>query len=311
LALTLDDRFIVSGSDDQTLRVWDLMNCTEVQNFTGHASIICTILRGNQGFLSLSEDSSFGILDPRTGTFAVHAFLEPFKSDFIDFAADAMFLGYGSKNEGAVWDTDKETEVNFLLGHESDVISVEISKDGLFAISCSVGEERNLIYWDLRKNQIIAELKGHTSSVFCACFSKYGSSAASGSGDKSVRVWNLKERKQEYEFQGHTGYVFSVKFIGNRNLFVSGGCDTEVIVWNLNTKTISAVFCGHKDWIWKLIVTEDEGFVVSCDYFEGIRVWNVEKMRQEFVFSYQEEALVWLRENGVRLDSVKKFLKLS
>lgn len=311
LSLTLDGQFIVSGSDDQTLRVWDMKTCTEILTFTGHTSIICSILRLNQSFLSLSEDSSIGILDTTNGTYSVNCFLEPFKSDFLDFSANSMFLGYGSKNEGGVWDVEKETEVNFLLGHEFDVISVEISRDGLFAISCAVGEEKNLIYWDLRKNQIIAELKGHTSSVFCACFSKYGSSAASGSADKSVRIWNLKERKQEFEFLGHSGYIFSIKFINNKNLLVSAGCDAEVIVWCLSTKTKFAVLSGHKDWIWKLLVTEDEQFIVSCDFLDGIRIWNVEFMRQEIMFRFQEEASSWLSQSRIKLESVKKYLKFS
>lgn len=82
-----------------------------------------------------------------------------------------------------------------------------------FAISCCLGSKRNLVYLDLQENKIVAELNGHTDSVFCSQFSNDNLRAASGSADKTVRIWNLIKYKQEFEFKGHTEGVYSIKLI--------------------------------------------------------------------------------------------------
>ena len=90
---------------------------------------------------------------------------------------------------------------------------------------------------------------------------------------------------------------------------VSAGVDKTVRIWNLIEKTQYAVLNGHLQIIWKIVVTEDGRHIVSGDLIDGIRVWNVEEKRQELVFSFEEEAASWLKENRVSKESVKRFLK--
>ena len=241
------------------------------------------------------------------GIFELNWFLKPFEYNFFDLTGNSGLIGYGSKNEAVIWDLEVDKHV--FVGHPGQVKFVEISKDGRFAISGSSSLEQNLIYWDLEKNKKVCELKGHLNTVFCAAFSKDCMIAASGSGDKTVRIWNLNERRQDSEFKGHTEAIYSIKFIDNKNLVVSAGVDQTVRIWNLIEKTEYAVFKGHSYLIWKIVVTEDGRHVVSGDYLDGIRVWNVEEKRQELVFSFEEEAASWLKENRVSIESVKMFLK--
>ena len=185
---------------------------------------------------------------------------------------------------------------------------VEISRDSRFIISCSRGLQKNLIYWGLETGQKIADLAGHTNSVFCACFSKNGLNAASGSGDKTVRTWNLKKIKQEDEFD-HGSFIKSIKFLDLKKMLVSVGEDINVIIWNLVDKSRYAVLSGQNQPIQKVLVTDNEKFIISGDLYDGIQVWNVKQRKQVFAFSYQEEAASWLSENKIELDLLKRFLK--
>lgn len=310
LALTLDDQYLVSGSDDKSVRVWDLIEITQVYLIKNQTSSICTILRADQYFILISEDSSIGELNIARGESKINQILEPFEFYFVDFTADSKLVGYGSQNKGVIWDLQREVVINHLQGHQLKVQSVVISSNCRYAITCSLGKENNLFYWDLHSNQILFELRGHTNSVFCASFSKDSFMAASGSGDKTVRTWNLREGRQDFEFREHTDKVYSVKFICNKNLLVSAGGDKKIIVWNLTDKSQYAIFMGHNNKIWSLILTDDEKFIISGDFYDGIRVWNVENKCPESGFGFRDDALIWLKQNGIKLDSVRRFLKV-
>ena len=309
LALTWDDKFIVSGSEDFTVRVWCMDTGIQIIGFNEHSYYVRTILRVNKIFLTLSEDSSIGVLDLEFGTLEVSWFLKPFFTSSLSFTPDKKLIAYGSMNEVYVWNEDTCLDQNVFDGHQGRVLFVDISRDGQYAISCSEGSDHNLIYWDLKANQKIQELNGHKNSVYCVAFSKNGSYAASGSGDNTVRTWRLRELMQNNEFQGHSSYPRSIKFLDQRSLLVSAGDDKKVIVWNLIDKTIYAVVSFHNFWIEKILVTEDERFIISADLFEGIRLWNVSEKRAEINFSYEESAKDWLRNNKIQLDLVKCFLK--
>ena len=134
-------------------------------------------------------------------------------------------------------------------------------------------------------------------------------SVATGSADKTVRTWNLREYRQEIEFKGHTESIYSIKFIDKKKLLASGGYDKTVIIWRLSDKTQYAILRGHIHLIKKVLATDDGRFVLSCDIFEGIRVWNVDEKLQEYVLQFQEQALNWLGQNKVQLESIKRYLK--
>lgn len=311
LILTPDDRYVVSGSDDQSVIVWELSSSSLMFKFNDHTSFVHSILRSDHNILSLSEDSSIGFINIEESKMRVEWLLSPFKYNSITFLPEVNYVAFGSKNDAIVWDLEARTDKKLNLDHVFNVQFVEISSDGKFVISCSLGSENNLSYYSLVKNRKIDELKGHKDSVTCASFASDGNSAASGSLDKTVRTWNLKKCKQEIEFRGHTGIVNSVKFLSNKKLLVSGGLDKNVIIWNLADKSKYTVLTGHNQIIWKVIATPDQKFVISCDLFEGIQVWNVETKKREVVFSAQTEAENWLNNNQVPLGSVREFLKVS
>jgi WD40 repeat protein len=58
----------------------------------------------------------------------------------------------------------------------------------------SGGEDKNIIFWDVKTGKIITTLKRHTNGVVNVSFSPNASGLlASGSADKKVILWNYQE----------------------------------------------------------------------------------------------------------------------
>ena len=297
LALTTDERKLISGSADEKIIVWNLITSNKTIEINAQCQTIRSIaLSLNEELIVTgSDDERVRVWSMQTGekvnkfkkhTSFVYCILRV-NGNFLSLSDDSaigkldmengtFMLSWLLKpfeydfvdltaNSGLIGYGSKNEAVIWdldvdkylLVGHPGEVQFVEISKDGRFAISGSRGSKPNLIYWDLEKNIQVSELIGHSDTVFCAAFSKDLMIAASGSADKTVRIWNLNERRQDSEFKEHFGKIYSIKFIDNKNLVVSAGEDKNVRIWNLIEKTQYAVLNGHYRIIWKIVVTED------------------------------------------------------
>lgn len=307
IVLSSDDQFIFSGSDDETIIAWSMHTGEQTNMFSHHSKVNC-ILRVDKKVLSLTENSEIGELDIESWKFQTSRYLNHFNSNCILNKSDSGVIAYGSDKKVAFCDMSAEVEKNVIVGHFCSVTLVEISRDGRFAISCS--NENKLIYWNLQTNQKIGELLGHKSSVLCVCFSEDGLTAASGSFEKIIRIWNLREAKQEIELHGSSYSIYSIKFLNKSKFLVSGGgFSSKVIIWNLKNRTQHAVLSCKIGIVNKLLVSEDQKFILSAGLYKGIEIWNANKLKQEFKFMYLKEAESWLKENGIDLYKVRRFLK--
>jgi WD40 repeat protein len=69
VAFSHDGTRVVSGSDDQSVRIWDASTGKEVQKLDGHTSRVCSVAFSHDGtrIVSGSDDQSMRIWDALTG----------------------------------------------------------------------------------------------------------------------------------------------------------------------------------------------------------------------------------------------------
>lgn len=97
------------------------------------------------------------------------------------------YLSTGDR-DGAVciWDlTTKTRSVTFDLG----VYSIAFDSSARYLAGAGVTDR--VIVWDLKTNDLIFELEGHTAKIQSVLFSPDGSYLLSGSDDMTVRVWDV------------------------------------------------------------------------------------------------------------------------
>ena len=152
VAFSPDGKRIVSGSLDNTIRVWDIITGNQIgEPFTGHASDVLSVAFSPDGkrIVSGSFDSTIRIWDVATG-----------------------------KQIGEP-----------LTGHTGSVIFVAFSPDGKRIVSGSCNTIR---IWDVATGKQISEpLRGHTDWIKSVAFSPDGKRIVSGSSDKTIRIWDF------------------------------------------------------------------------------------------------------------------------
>jgi WD40 repeat protein len=277
VAFSPDGKYVLSGSWDDTLKLWNVETGREIRTFTGHRDNIKSVAFSPDGkyALSGSEDRTLKLWDVATGkelrTFARH--LESVKS--VAFSPDGKYALSGSEdNTLKLWDVSTGKEIRAFIGHRGDVKSVAFSPDGKYALSGS--EDNTLKLWDVSTGKEIRAFIGHRGDVKSVAFSPDGKYALSGSLDKTLKLWDVATGKELRTFTGHTDAVLFSVFSPDGKYALSGGIDT-LKLWEAATGKEMRTFEGVR-YVYSVAFSPDGKYALSAGSTgigETITLWDI------------------------------------
>ena len=257
VSVTPQGRQAVSGSKDQTLRVWDLENGQCLLTLEGHTDSVSSV--------SLTPDGRrvFSGAGSPTGGIRAHA------------APDGRHTFPGSKDKTIrVWDLESGQCLRIIEGHSFWGESVTATPDGRRAVSWSW--DKMLRVWNLKSGQCLRTLTGHNDGVLSASVTPDGRFAISGSNDGTLRVWNLDSGQCVRIFGGHSAGVLSVSVTPDGRRAVSGGWDQMLRVWDLASGKCLWTLAGHTAAVRCVSITPDGLIAVTGSGDDVLRVWDLE-----------------------------------
>ncbi len=231
-----DLKCLASGSDDCTIKIWDMHAGQELRTLTGHKGPIASVAFSSIGtVISGSDDCTIKVWDVRTGqelrTLAGHK--EPVSS--IALSADMATLVSGSHDETIkVWDMLTGRVVNNFMGHRGHISSVALSAD--MATLVSGGYDKTIKVWDMLTGQALRTLTGHTGPVSCIALSPDTQTLVSGGYDKSIKIWDVTTGHMLGELIGHAEAILSVAFHPDGSIIASGSLDKTIKIWQRPVK---------------------------------------------------------------------------
>ena len=284
---------VVSGSDDKTVRVWDLATGTPVRDpFTGHSEQVNAVaiceLEGRPVVVSGSDDRTVRVWDLATGA----PVGDPFTghNDWVRAVAVGELEGRpvvvsGSDDQTVrVWDLATGAPVGDpFTGHDGYVYAVAISELEGRPVVVSGSSDRTVRVWDLATGAPVGDpFTGHSRAVTSVAVGELEGRpvVVSGSEDASVRIWDLAAGGPVGDpFTGYNDWVGAVAVgeLEGRPVLVFGS-DAWVRVWDLATGApVRDPFTGHNDWVRAVAIGELEGrpVVVSGSTDRTVRVWDM------------------------------------
>ncbi|MEO3785226.1 protein kinase [Actinocorallia sp. B10E7] len=281
----------VTGSDDQTVRVWDLATGRTLgAPLRGHTywvqSVAFGVLRGSPIAVSASDDDTV-----RVWSLADRSLLGVFEGHDGDVKTVATGeLGSrpiavsGSADASLrIWDLEDQQEIARLTGHRGAVAAVALTElDGVLT-AVSAGDDGTVRIWDLPARRQVASLTGHEGWVRSVALTRLDGRpvAVTGGLDGTIRVWDLLARRQVGEpMRGHVDSVRSITAgaAAGTTLVISGGEDRTVRVWDLAARDqIESPFTGHTDRVWSVAFTDLAGtpMALSGSRDNTLRLWSL------------------------------------
>jgi WD40 repeat protein len=283
VAFSPDGQRIVSGSADNTLRLWDILGKPLGQPFQGHTSTVFSVAFSPDGqrIVSGSLDGTLRLWDLQGKQIG-----QPFPKHqgsvwSVAFSPDGQYIVSGSgsilgskDNTVRLWDIQGKQIGQPFQGHTGNVQSVAFSPNGQRILSGST--DNSLRLWDLQGKQIGQPFQGHTGAVLSVAFSPDGQRIVSGGGDNTLRLWDLQGNQIGQPFQGHTESIFSVAFSPDSQRIVSGSDDQTLRLWDIQGKQIGQLFQGHTNRVWSVDFSPDGQRIVSGSDDQTVRLWDVQ-----------------------------------
>ena len=200
-SLKIDGTFIVSGSQDRTVKIWNISTKECLRTFRGHTDVITNVGVDGNIVVSGGMDSVINVWNRETGTL-MHKFftLIPQTLDTkCCVAIKGSMIAYPVHNNSIkVWDEKKESLLHTLNGHSWPVKSIEMYE----TLIVSGGQDKTIKVWNGLDGVILHTLKGHLGTITCINVSS--TTIISGNHlNGHIKVWDLKTGKYKYTLKGN------------------------------------------------------------------------------------------------------------
>jgi len=294
VAISSDNTFIISGSNDKTIRIWDVVSGECIKILEGHNSRISSVAlsknNNDQFIVSGSWDKTVRLWDRVTGesikTFCGHSFFV----SCVDISPNSKYIvSSGSEDKTArIWDVETG-ECCKVLGVGREVISVCFSNDNQFVLS---GDDAYFRLWDVETGHCTREIRGGTrAKVALSSNCKYIVTAKG----RIVSLVDVEKFETIKEFEGHTTSVESLFLSANDQWIVSGAghADDFVRLWNVETGKHTRLKSGGASGqdIDSVVFSADNRYIVSGAGGWGMCLWNVESITCKNVDTRTENPL--------------------
>ncbi|PQE28651.1 vegetative incompatibility het-e-1 protein [Rutstroemia sp. NJR-2017a WRK4] len=276
VAYSPDGKMVASGSEDETIRLWDTMTGTALQTLEGHSSWVTSVAfsPNSKMVASGSNDKTIRLWDVITGTALRTLNGHSDSVNSVAFSPDSKIMASSGNEDGSIqlWDMTTGIPLQIVEGHSSWVNSVAFSPDGKIVASGSA--DKTIRLWNTAEGTWLQTLTGHSSWVNSVAFSPDGKIVASGSADKTIRLWDIITGAALRTLNGHSDSVGSVAFSPDSKKVVSA--DGRIRLWDAATGTLLQTLKGHLDSVDSVAFSPDSKIMASSGSQDGsIQLWDM------------------------------------
>ena len=275
VGFSADGTRVVTGSEDNTARVWDATTGAPVTPALKHRDWVSSVGFSGDGtrVVTGSWDNTARVWDATTGAPVTPALKHEGSVSSVGFSADGTLVATGSSdNTARVWDATTGAPVTPALKHGAWVNSVGFSADGTHVVTGS--SDNTARVWDATSGAPVTPVLKHGGAVNSVGFSADGTHVVTGSWDNTARVWDARTGAPVTPALEHGDSVNSVGFSADGTRVVTGSGDTTARVWDATTGVPVTPALKHGAWVNSVGFSADGTRVVTGSNDTTARVWD-------------------------------------
>ena len=275
LTFSLDGTFLVSGSEDKTIRLWDVQTGRVIKTLYGHRETVrsVSISADNTIIASGSGDKTIHLWSIRTGSHCIiegHGYIET-----VTFSPTNPQILLASSKKGIVqqWDTNGHQIGSSVPGHHP-----VFSSDGAQFVSHN-GPTFTIRNTDSR---LIVAKFNLIDLPICYCLSPNGRFIATAAASTIIYVWDITgpEPCLIQNLIGHTSEIRSLVFSSSLTL-TSASQDNSIRFWQIDALPSGPSISGSESVsltsapIGSVSLQVKDGLAFSLDKEGVLKTWDI------------------------------------
>ncbi|CAG9329646.1 unnamed protein product [Blepharisma stoltei] len=272
IKLIPDEKYLISGSQDCTVRSWEL--------FTKEKSVQGRVLFTSPGIimtLDISPSGEYIAAGDRSFQITIFSIINNSQSAIIKSTSE---IGCVKFSPSMRWLAVGDFESNITLYRFGS--------------------------WDPERT-----FTGHSDKIRDLLFTFEEEVLISGSKDSTIRVWSLNSYRNEIVLSGHDKSVRSLVLSKDQQFIHSLGKDTNILTWKIPEFDDNAKCRAHTQTIWKLLISKknqifsnsDDGRVIIWDANTGLKIQELDHFDGLFAMAltYDESQLISCTDGGLMI----------
>lgn len=265
VVITPDGRRVLSASNDQTVRMWDIASRNCLATFTGHNAFVCSVAVSSDGghLAAGAADGANKVWNLTTGRLLAelnHGGMDA----KVAWGPGALQLGSGGA-DGRVrmWRLPEATLKETLNAHARQILKIVILDDGDRVVTVSA--DRTARVCRVSTGECIRVFEGHTGEVNSVAVAGDKRHMISASEDCTLKVWDIDSGECLATLRGHCAVVWRVAVSPDGKMIASGAADNSVRLWDLESQQCIQELV-HPDCVAAVAFSpEGSSLAVGCD----------------------------------------------
>lgn len=290
IAFSADNSLIISGSEDETVRVWNTSVRKEILMLSTYGEAINAVAFSDDNS-SIISGGHFSESDPSVRQWQINRRKEAItlydtsQVTAVAFDPNNNRLVFGglsgplktfdlaSLKARPLWSDSEKAPINPGL----DALAFRES-DGMLAAGTFDGAIQLWQANDLKPDRQFNIGK----PVWGIAFHPRDSLIAVGGQDKMIHIWNLRDGSLVKEIDHEHASVWTISFSADGKLMASGGGDGKVRIWSTSDYTLKTAFLPpNSEELWGVPFERSNTKLITAGLDRRVRVWSLEQVLAE------------------------------
>jgi WD40 repeat protein len=290
VAISPDGRSLLTSSDDQTVRLFDIATAQQRWRVNTHVPSARTVAFSPDGRYAVSggADNAARVWNAGDGSEVVafsgghHGAVQS-----VSFSSDGQWILTSSYDSSLrLWMAPlagvRHGAERVLFTPKTDsgrpqsmgeTWSAAFSPDASWMVTGA--QDRSIRLWDTASGAQLGQLEGSADTVRTVAVSPDGLFVAAGGSDRIVRIWEVESRELIFEQQGHDDGLYSVAWSPDGRYLASAGDDRVILIWDIENNIQIRRFEGHRGAIRRVVWSPDGTKLLSVSDDQTARIWDV------------------------------------